>query len=92
LDNSLETPKRKGKLNIYVDALLRRVRGSPRDDNDNTDAEVPKDDYIAMRMSMAPPKDGSHHFTGPDNDDDDDDDDDDDMDNYVVMEVQAEDE
>jgi hypothetical protein len=91
LHNSLETPKRKGKLNIHVEALLRE---SPRDDDDNTNAEVLKDDYVAMRMSMAPPKDGSHHFTGTikDNDDGDDDDDDDDMDNYVVMEVKAGDE
>lgn len=83
-ENSLETPKRKGKLNIYVDALLRRVRRSPSDDDDDdTDTESQKDGYLAMRMSMAPPKDGIHQFSDRAEEEDDDD-----LDNYVEMNLQ----
>ena len=51
-----------GRLNVYVDALLRRVRRTPS--NESQREEVPKDDYFVMRLSTAPPKESAHHFTG----------------------------
>ncbi|XP_062568721.1 uncharacterized protein LOC134230875 [Saccostrea cucullata] len=69
-ESSLESPKRRGKLNVYVDALLKRVRRAPP--HNDEDPNKPTEDYFAMRMSMAPPKDNVHHFTGCDEEDEDD--------------------
>ncbi|XP_062568715.1 uncharacterized protein LOC134230869 [Saccostrea cucullata] len=69
-ESILESPKRRGKLNVYVDALLKRVRRAPP--HNDEDPNKPTEDYFTMRMSMAPPKDNVHHFTGCDEEDGDD--------------------
>ncbi|XP_062618434.1 uncharacterized protein LOC134280020 isoform X1 [Saccostrea cucullata] len=82
-ESSLESPKRRGKLNVYVDALLNRVRKAPP--HNDVDSNKPTEDYFAMRMSMAPPKDKVHHFTGDEGEDEDDIEEEE----YVEMNVQS---